>query len=51
MLYAEGILKHGYLDAPLEKMAYEHERRFDLGGKAYSVPEEVRRQTRALLRG
>jgi hypothetical protein len=50
MLYAAGILGDGYLDSPLERMAYEHERRFELGRQAYSVSEEVRRQVRALLR-
>jgi len=50
MLYVAGILEHGYLDAPLEKMAYEHERRFELGGMEYAVAEAVRREATALLR-
>ena len=49
LLYAAGLAEYGYLDSPLEKMAYEHQRRFDAGEPPYPVEEEAQRQTLALL--
>jgi len=48
LLYAIGLNEHGYLECPLEEMAYEHQRRFDAGEPPYSVESEVREQTLAL---
>lgn len=51
LLYAAGLAEFGYLESPLEKMAYVHQHRFEVDWPSYSVEEEVRRQTLALLQG
>lgn len=51
LLYAHGLAERGYLDCPLEAMAYDHQRRFEAGERPYSVETEVRLQTLALLTG
>jgi hypothetical protein len=48
LLYAAGLADQGYPDSPLERMAYEHQRRFDAGQGPYPVDIEVRVQTSAL---
>lgn len=40
--YAAGLLEHGYLDCPLERMAYDHQIRFDAVHRGYDVEAEVR---------
>jgi hypothetical protein len=42
LLYASGLSERGYLECPLEAMAYEHQRRFEAGEPPYSVESEVR---------
>ena len=49
LLYAAGLIEHDYASSPLEKMAYEHQARFDAGQEQYSVEAEVREQVLALL--
>ena len=49
LLYAAGLAEYGYLESPLEKMAYAHQQRFDLSWPSYSVEEEVRQQTLGLV--
>jgi hypothetical protein len=51
LLYANGLSERGYLECPLETMAYEHQRRFDAGEPPYSVENEVRERTLALKTG
>jgi hypothetical protein len=46
--YAAGLAEHGYLDSPLERMAYEHQRRFDAGEPPHPVDVEVRVDTLGL---
>lgn len=46
--YAAGLAEHGYLDCPLERMAYEHQRRFDAGHPPYPVEAAVGAETLAL---
>ena len=48
LLYADGLVKNGYLDCPLEAMAYGHQHRFDVRSPPYSVEEEVKAATLAL---
>lgn len=48
LLYAAGLAEQGYLESPLEAMAYGHQERFDAGEPPYSVGAEVWRQTLAL---
>jgi hypothetical protein len=43
-LYADGLEKHGYRNSPLERMAYEHQARFEEALNPYSVEDEVRNQ-------
>jgi hypothetical protein len=50
LLYAAGLAEHGYSDSPLERMAYDHQRRFDSGEPLYPVETEVRAATLALSR-
>jgi len=49
LLYAAGLAERGYLECPLEAMAYAHQQRFAASEPTYSVETEVRRQTLALL--
>jgi hypothetical protein len=35
LLYAVGLLEQGYMDSPLERMAYDHQRRFDAREPSY----------------
>jgi hypothetical protein len=49
LLYADGLTKRGYLECPLEAIAYGHQRRFDVEWPSYSVEAEVRKQTLELL--
>ncbi len=42
--YALELLKHGYLDNALERMAYAHQERFDIGCEPYDVEREVKRE-------
>jgi hypothetical protein len=51
LLYAAGLVEHGYENSPLEMMASGHQRRFDFNWPLYSVEAEVRKQTLALLEG
>ena len=51
LLYAVGLLDQGYSDSPLEKMAYDHQRRFSSGEPSYMIEAEVRKQTLAVLDG
>ena len=48
LLYAAGLAERGYLNSPLETMAYGHQRRFDAGGPPYAVEAGVRPETLAL---
>ena len=48
LLYAAGLIEHDYESSPLEKMAYEHQARFDAGQGTYSVEAEVREQVLAM---
>lgn len=48
LLYAAGLAEFGYLESPLEAMAYDHQRRFDAREPPYSVEEEVSKQTLVL---
>jgi hypothetical protein len=48
LLYAAGLAQHGYSESPLERMAFDYQRRFDAGDPAYSVETEVRAATLAL---
>ena len=50
LLYADGLTKRGYLECPLEAIAYAHQRRFDVHWPSYSVEAEVRKQTLDLLK-
>lgn len=49
LLYATGLAERGYLDSPLEMMAYFHQRRFDAGEQPYRVEEEVRAAAMGLV--
>ena len=49
LLYAAGLAERGYMECPLEAMAFAHQRRFDVDWPSYSVEAEVRKQTLALL--
>jgi hypothetical protein len=51
LLYAAALAERGYLDNPVEAMAYDHQRRFDAGEPPYSVEAEVRQQISVLLKG
>ena len=42
--YALELLKHGYVDNALERMAYTHQERFDKECEPYDVEEEVKRE-------
>ena len=48
LLYAAGLAERGYLECPLEAMAYEHQRRFGASNPPYLVEAQVRAQTLAL---
>jgi hypothetical protein len=48
LLYAAGLAEQGYMGSPLEAMAYEHQRRFDVGDPPYPVETEVRAATLVL---
>ena len=48
LIYAAGLAERGYLDSPLERMAYEHQRRFEAGEPPYPVYVEVRIEALAL---
>jgi hypothetical protein len=48
LLYASGLIEHGYLECPLEAMAFEHQQRFEAGEPSYSVEAQVREQSLAL---
>jgi hypothetical protein len=45
LMYAAGLAECGYLDSPLERMAYDHQRQFDSGEPPYAVEVEVRQRT------
>ena len=49
LLYAAGLIEHDYASSTLEKMAYEHQARFDASQETYSVEAEVQEQVLALL--
>ena len=49
LAYAAGLVEQGYLESPLERIAFYHQRRFDSAELPYPVESEVRRQTLALL--
>ena len=49
LLYADGLTKRGYLECPLEAIAYGHQRKFDVHWPSYLVEGEVRKQTLELL--
>lgn len=42
--YADGLVKHGYRNSPLEVMAYDHATRFKSKQSPYRVESEVRQQ-------
>lgn len=46
--YALELLKHGYVDNALERMAYSHQGRFDKECEPYDVEREVRRELRRM---
>ena len=48
LLYAAGLIEHDYASSPLEKMAYEHQARFEAGQEPYSVETEVRERVLAM---
>jgi hypothetical protein len=48
-MYADGLVKQGYRNSPLEVMAYDHEARFNADGEVYPVETEVRQQLQALM--
>lgn len=50
LLYALGLLQHGYENSPLEAMAYNHQRRFETSAEPYDVETAVRREV-AGIRG
>jgi len=50
LLYAKGLARHGYAEAPLEKMAYVHQTRFDVEQSSYAVEAEVVQQTLAFAK-
>ena len=50
LIYAADLAARGSLHSPLERMAYDHQRRFDAGESPYSVEAEVRAATLALTR-
>jgi len=45
LMYAAGLAEYGYLDSPLERMAYDHQARFDSGDPPYAVDIEATVQT------
>jgi hypothetical protein len=49
LLYAVGLVEHGYKDSPLEAIAYAHQAKFENGESPYSVEGEVGAATLALL--
>jgi hypothetical protein len=49
LIYAAGLTERGYLECPIEAIASEHQRRFEVDWPGYSVESEVRKQTLALL--
>jgi len=51
LMYAAGLAEHGYLDCPLEAMAYNHQARFCTGQVPYSVEVEVGEVVLALAKG
>ena len=48
LLYAAGLAQCGYLECPLETMAYRHQRRFETEEPPYGIEAEVRAETLAL---
>lgn len=44
LAYADGFLRYGYRDSPLEVMAYDLQARFDESGDAFNVRSEVEAQ-------
>ena len=41
LLYADGLRRHGYMDSPLEAMAFRHQENFDRRRKPYDVEAAV----------
>ena len=41
-LYAQDLIKYGYAESPLEKMAFQHQKRFTQGLKPYDVVGSIR---------
>lgn len=49
LLYAYGLIQHGYRESPLEEMAYGIDRRFSRGDAPFDVVDEVEKGLRGLL--
>jgi hypothetical protein len=45
MVYAVGLMAHGYENSPLEKMAYELQRAFEAGRSIPQLESQVREKT------
>jgi hypothetical protein len=48
LLYADGLRRHGYVESPLEAMAFRHQADFDRGREPYDVESAVLEEVRAL---
>ncbi len=49
IVYALGLLEHGYHNSPLEVMAYKHQQRFSSENSSYAVQQAVHAELDALL--